>query len=80
MEPGNDSLLELKVERTFKDIRSDHLLLSMLICKMGMLRVSASRVVVRTASEVISVKHLETCVALSKPSITFTAIIFVVHG
>ena len=76
----SDSLLKLKVLlRTSILTTSVGLILSMLICKMEM-----SVCLIELSwklHEIISVKHLELCLALSKPLITFTTIIVVaVHG
>lgn len=76
----SDSLLKLKVLlRTSILTTSVGLIFSMLICKMEM-----SVCLIELSwklHEIISVKHLELCLALSKPLITFTTIIVVaVHG
>ena len=76
----SDSLLKLKVPlRTSILTTSVGLILPMLICKMEM-----NMYLIELSwelHEIISVKHLELCLALSKPLITFTTIIVVaLHG
>ena len=75
----SDSLLKLKVPlRTSILTTSVGLILPMLICKMEM-----NMCLIELSwelHEIISVKHLELCLALSKPLITFTTIIVALHG